>query len=283
MSGLDSTPGVARAGTEWAWPAWSGAFGGAVRAEWTKLRTVAGPAWLLLSAAVLTVALGALASGAVDCPSTGCAVDAAKTSLTGVQLGQAVVAVLAVIAVGGEYSTGLIRTTLTAVPRREVVLAAKAAVVAVPVLVAGAVAVLGSVLAGRYILPGRGLTAANGYRPLSLADGSTLRAAGGSALYLALIALLSIGIAILIRDSAAAVGAVLGLLYLFPILVTVVTNSTWKRHLRQLSPSEAGLAIQNTVNLHGLPLSPWAGLGVLGAWAAGALLLGWLVLRLRDA
>ena len=283
MSGVDAAVRVSRAAAEPAGSAWSGALGGAIRAEWTKLRTVAGPAWLLLSATVLTVALGALASAAVDCPSTGCAADAAKTSLTGVQLGQAVVAVLAVIAVGGEYSTGLMRTTLTAVPRREVVLTAKAAVVGVPVLVAAAVAVLGSVLAGRYILPGRGLTEANGYRPLSLADGSTLRAAGGSVLYLALIALLSIGIAILIRDSAAAVGAVLGLLYMFPILVTVVTNSTWKRHLRQISPSEAGLAIQNTVNLHGLPLSPWAGLGVLSAWAAGALLLGGLALHLRDA
>jgi ABC-2 type transport system permease protein len=102
-------------------------------------------------------------------------------------------------------------------------------------------------------------------------------------LYLALIALLSLSTATLVRSSAAAIGLVLGLLYLFPILTSAVTNPHWKRHLDQISPSGAGLAIQNTIGLHGLPLSPWAGLGVLAAWAAGATLAGGLVLCLRDA
>jgi ABC-2 type transport system permease protein len=254
-----------------------------MHSEWTKLRTVAGPGWLVLAAAVLTIGLSAAAAAAVDCPSTGCGLDATKVSLTGFQLGQAVVAVLAVLVLGNEYSTGMIRTSVTAMPRRTLLLAAKAAVVTVPVLVAGAVASLGSVLAGRLILPGHGFTTAHGYGPLSLTDGPTLRAAVGSFLYLALIALLSLGIATLIRDSAVAIGAILGLLYLFPILTTIVTNSHWKRHLRQISPSGAGLAIQNTVGLHDLPIGPWAGLGVLAAWAAGALLVGGLALHLRDA
>jgi ABC-2 type transport system permease protein len=254
----------------------------AVHAEWTKLRTVAGPGWLLGATAALTLALSAAAASAMKCPAAGCAIDATKVSLTGVQLGQAVIAVLAVLAVGNEYSTGMIRTTLAAMPRRTTVLAAKAAVVTAATLAVGAVATLGSVLAGRLILPGHGFTAAHGYRPLSLADGPTLRAAAGSVLYLALIALLSLGIATLIRDSATAIGVVLGLLYLFPVLINIVTNADWQRHLKQISPSGAGLAIQNTINLRGLPLSPWAGLGVLAIWAAGALLAGGLLLRLRD-
>jgi ABC-2 type transport system permease protein len=145
------------------------------------------------------------------------------------------------------------------------------------------VAVLGCVLAGRLILPGNGLTAAQGYPPLSLADGPTLRAAGGSVLYLALIGLLSLSVATIVRESAAAIGLVLGLLYLLPILLHVVTDPDWQRRLQQIAPSSAGLAIQATVGVRDLPIGPWAGLGVLAAWAAGALLAGALLLRLRDA
>jgi ABC-2 type transport system permease protein len=76
---------------------------------------------------------------------------------------------------------------------------------------------------------------------------------------------------------------VLGLLYLFPIIAGVVTSPHWQRHLQQIGPMTAGLAIQATTNLGGLPISPWAGLGVLGAWATAALLAGGLLLRGRDA
>ena len=75
----------------------------------------------------------------------------------------------------------------------------------------------------------------------------------------------------------------MGLLYLFPILTQVVTDPDWQRHLKQIAPTSAGLAIQATTNVHDLPISPWAGLGVLAAWAAAALLVGGLLLRLRDA
>ena len=75
----------------------------------------------------------------------------------------------------------------------------------------------------------------------------------------------------------------LGLLYLFPIIAAAVPDPHWQRHLQQISPMNAGLAIQNTTNLHGLPISPWHGLGVLAAWAAAAMLAGALALRFRDA
>ena len=110
-----------------------------------------------------------------------------------------------------------------------------------------------------------------------------LRAAAGSVLYLALIALLSLGAATAVRDSAAAIGIVLGLLYLFPIVAAVVSDPHVQRHLQQLAPMTAGLDIQATTGLRSLPISPWAGLGVLAAWAAAALLAGGLLLRLRDA
>ena len=187
----------------------------ALHAEETKLRTIAGTYWLLAAAIALTVAVGAAVAAATRCPAgPACPVDTVKLSLTGVQLGQAVIAILATAAICGEYSTGMIRVTLTATPRRSAVLAAKATALTALVLPAGTIAIAGSVLAGRVILPGHGFTAARGYPPLSPADGPLLSAAAGSVLYLALIALLSLGVATTIRDSAAAIGAVLGLLYL---------------------------------------------------------------------
>ncbi len=255
-----------------------------LHAEWTKLRTVAGPAWLLAGIVAATMAVSAAATAAARCPSgTACPVDTTKLSLTGIQAGQAVVAILAVLAISGEYSTGMIRITLAAMPRRSAVLAAKAVLLAILVLAAGAIAVGGSMLAGRILLPGHGFTAARGFPLESLADGPTLRAAAGSVLYLVLIALLSLGIATLIRDSAAAIGVVLGLLYLSPIILGVVSDPVWSHRLERYAPMSAGLTIQDTTGLRGLPISPWGGLGVLAAWAAAALLAGGLVLRLRDA
>jgi ABC-2 type transport system permease protein len=255
----------------------------ALHAEWTKLRTVASTGWLLLGAAVLTVAVSTAADAAATCPSGGCQADPPKLSLTGVQVGQAIVVVIAVLAVSNEYSTGMIRVTLTAMPRRLTVLAAKAALVTGLVLVAAAAGVLASVLAGRLILPGHGFTAAHGYPPLSLSNGPVLRAACGSVLYLGLIALLSLGIATAVRETAVAIGLVLGLLYVFPVVTSVIGNQHWQRHLEQIGPMTAGLYIQATTNLRSLPLTPWQGLGVLAAWAVGALLVGGLLLRLRDA
>src|SRR5262249_36179199 len=152
-------------------------------------------------------------AAAVKCESTGCGLDPGKVSLTGIVLGQAAVVIPAVLARAGEYSTGMIRATLAAIPHRITVLAAKAAVLTGLVL-----------LAGWLILPGQGFTPAHGYAPLSLANGPVLRAAVGSVLYLTLIALLSLRVATVVRDSAVATGVVLGLLYLFPIMAQVVTD-----------------------------------------------------------
>jgi ABC-2 type transport system permease protein len=255
----------------------------ALHAEWTKLRTVAGPSWLLLATIVVTVVLSAFALTAASYANTGAGVDLTKLSLTGIYLGQAIVAILGVVAIGGEYGSGVISITLAAMPRRWTVLAAKAIVAVGLVLAAGAIAVGGCLLAGRLLLPGGGFTAAHGYALLSLAHGPALRAAAGSVLYLALIALLSLGVATAVRSSAAAIGIVLGLLYLFPIITAVIPFPHWQRHLQQIAPMTAGLTVQATVNLRSLPIGPWAGLGVTAAWAAGALLLGGLLLRLRDA
>ncbi|MER5324983.1 ABC transporter permease [Streptosporangium roseum] len=248
-------------------------------AEWTKLRTLPGTGRLLLALVMLTVAVSVAAAAVVSCTSSGCGYDPAKISLFGVQAGQAVVAILAVPAISGEFSTGMIRTTLAAMPGRISVLAAKAVILTGLTLAAGSVAVLASALAGRRILLDNGFTPES----LALTSGPMLRAAFGSVLYLALIALFSLGIATAVRDSATAIGVVLGLLYLFPAIILMAPDADVAKLLWQVSPMNAGLAVQATTHLSSLPLSPWGGLGVLAAWATAALLGGGLLLRARDA
>jgi ABC-2 type transport system permease protein len=244
----------------------------AAHAEWTKLRTSPETTWLLLGVVVSTVATGALAVTVTGDP--GHPVDGGRLALAGVQLGQAVVAVLAVTAVGAEYATGMVRVTLAAVPRRATALGAKAAVV-VAVLTPWAVAaVAGSLVASRFLAPATSRIAAT--------DGDVLRAAGGSVLYLALVALLAFGVAAAVRSPAAATGVVLGLLYALPVVVLAVADEEGQRQLRRLTPT-AGLAIQATRDLGALPVGPWAGLGVLAAWTAAALLGGGLLFLRRDA
>ena len=252
-------------------------------AEWTKLRTVASTAWLLAGVAVLTVAVSLAVDFAAACPAGGCQADLAKLSLTGVQAGQAVVVIIAVAVISGEYSTGMIRVTLTAMPRRLTVLTAKAALVTGLVVIVSGVAVLGCVLAGGKILAVHGFIPVHGYPALSLGHGPVLRAACGTVLYLALIALISLGVAAAVREAAVAIGLVLGLLYVFPIVTSVIGSQHWQRHLEQIGPMTAGLYVQATANVRSLPLTPWEGLGVLALWAAGALCAGAFLLRFRDA
>lgn len=248
---------------------------GALRAEWTKLRTLPSTGWLLVGAAGVTIAVSAIVVALFHL-NTDSTADPTKLSLTGVKIGQAVIAVLAVLAVSEEYGTGMIRTTLAAMPRRHVLLTAKSVNQAGLTLLVGLIAVAGCLIAGRLLLPNAGINPAHGYPLISLSHGSTLRAAGGSVLYLVLIALLALGVATAIRDTAASVGAVLGLIYLPPIAAQIVQDPTWRRHLEQISPMTAGLAIQATTNLRSEPIAPWAGLAVLAAWAAAALLLAGL-------
>jgi ABC-2 type transport system permease protein len=253
----------------------------ALRAEWTKLRTLAVTRWLLAAIVAVSVGVSAAASAVTHVSSGGGGQDPTKLALVGVDLGQAVVVVLAALAIAEEYGTGMIRVSLTAMPRRHLLLAAKAANIVAVVLAASILAVAGCLLAGRLLLPGAGIGPAHGYPLLSLAHTATLRAAAGNVVYLTLIALLALGIAAAIRDTAVSVGAALALLYLPPLLAQLVSGPL-RRHLQQLAPMTAGLASQATTSLGSQPIGPWAGLGVVAAWAFAALLVGGLLLRWRD-
>jgi ABC-2 type transport system permease protein len=259
----------------------------AIRAEWTKLRTVVSTPWLLLATVAVTVGLSAdVTSDASSriCPMpSDCLDDVAKLSLFGSQFGQALVVVLAVLVMSEEYGTRSIGVSLAAVPRRWRLYLSKATVLTAVVVVVGTLSVVGSLLLARSVLPGTAFGAANGYQANSFGTEPTLRAAYGTVLYLVLVALLSYGVAAVLRDTAGSIAAMLLLLYLGPILTQVVTDPQWLSRIDRYSPMLAGLKIQATTAVNSLTMGPWRGLGVLATWAAGALLAGLLALQLRDA
>jgi ABC-2 type transport system permease protein len=263
------------------------AAGRVLRAEWTKLRTVPVTVRSLLAVIAGTWAVSTWAVVGMDPASCeqgrNCDLDITMVTLAGVYLGQVAVVVVAALVVTAEYDTMMIRTTLAATPRRGAVIGAKAAVVTTAVLVVSLPAVLGALVAGRTILPGNGFTPAAGYPPMSLADEPVRRAFGGSVLYLGLLALFTIGVAVIVRHTAAAVSTVLAMLLVLPVIAALMTNEHWREWVLELSPMTAGLAIQATKRLDALPIEPWSGLGVLAGYAAGALALGTVLLLVRDA
>jgi ABC-2 type transport system permease protein len=259
-----------------------------LHAEWTKFRTARSCGWALVGVAVLMSAVGVLAVWSLDfdvCASVGgrCDLDITKLTLTGAYVSQFAAVIPAVLVVTDEYADGMIRTTLAATPSRGQVFLAKGAVVVSTVLGAALLGVAASLAAGRQVLTAHGFTADHGYPPLSFADGLTLRAAAGTVLYLGLIALMSFGLASVLRDTAASLATVLSLLLIFPILSGLVTDPHWREALTRYSPMSAGLSIQVTRDPSGLAIQPWAGLGVLALYAVAASLLGYVLFAARDA
>jgi hypothetical protein len=256
----------------------------ALRAEWTKLRTVRSSWWALGLALGLTVLMSAFISSTVSTsgrPPGDSGEDTLMLSLGGVLFGQFAVVALAVVAITTEHATGTIRATFAANPRRHAVLAAKAAIVAGSVLAIGLAGSLLAFLAAQPILHDNGFVAYNGYTPLSLADGQSLRAVGGSGLYLALVALLSLGIGAILRHTAAAVTSVLALMFV-PLIAAGMVPESAQDTIQSIAPMTAGICIQTTPG-HGAPLSPGAGIAVLAGWAAAAMAGAlWLIGR-RDA
>ncbi|MBO1333571.1 hypothetical protein J3486_20265 [Streptomyces sp. VRA16 Mangrove soil] len=203
--------------------------------------------------------------------------DVTALSLSGVYFAQAVAVLVAVAVVSAEYPR-MMRTTLAANPRRGTVFTAKTLLAAGAVGVLALPGVTGALLTGRAVLTG-------GAARLPLSSWPLWRATLGTAVYLLLVALLTTGIALIVRHAAAAVGTALTLLY-GPYLATLIIEMPdHALHLVQkISPMTAGLAVQTVGGAGGTsPWSPGAGLAVTAVYAAGALVAGWGMLRWRDA
>lgn len=263
----------------------------ALRAEWVKFRSDPGLVASAVGLALATVCVAVLAASRAErpvCPDrfADCAlpvVDRIQLSLSGVHFGQLFAVVLATLIVADEYTTGLVGTTLLANPRRLAVATAKAVVAVGAVALAGAAAVATSMVAAGALLPRRGFTADAGYPPVALTDPSLLRAAGGSVLYLGLVALLAVGITFVVRDTTAGLAIVLSLLYLLPFVGAALQNETVARLIERYAPMPAGLAIQSTIAVETLPIGAWAGQAVVAGWAGCAVIAGWATFALRDA
>lgn len=249
-----------------------------LRSEWTKLRSLPSTIWSLLAAVAIIVGSGAAYSllrvtrpprqpGAVG-------FDPTAISLTGVHLAQLAIGILGVLIVTGEYATGSIRASLAAVPRRLPILWGKAVALMLTTLTACVPAAVAAFFVGQSILSAEHLDT-------TLGSPGTARAVLGGALYLTAVGLLGLGLGALLRNTAAAVSALFGLLF-GPQLILGFLPGTWSEHAYKYLPFPAGVAITN-VRHDPASLGPWAGLGVFCLYTAIILTLAAWQLRRRDA
>ncbi|GCD19335.1 ABC transporter permease subunit [Cellulomonas algicola] len=264
-------------------------FGHLLRAEWIKLWTVRSTIWTLAMTVVVMVGLVAAVAGVMstqidDAPTGAEAVDLGLTPfLPAVQMASIAVVVLGVLAISGEYTTGMIRSSVAAAPRRTPVLWSKLAVLTATILVVAAVAVaLGYAVA--YLFLSRIDLAPE------LSDPQVLRVLGGCALYLATIAAFAFAIGALLRHSAAALATILALLL---VVENVVAAIPWEplQYVSPFLPATAGSKITqtdmtvdmvNSMSEHGANLTAWQGYGVLVAWVVVLLGVAAVLMKRRD-
>jgi ABC-2 type transport system permease protein len=249
------------------------------RAEWTKLRTQPSAFWTLLSAVILVVGFGiAYSLLRVARPPHGAAAiasfDPAAISLSGVQLAQIAVGVLGVLLITSEYATGLIRTTFAAVPRRLPVLWAKAGLLAATITIVSVPAAFAAFAGGQSILAPKHLS-------VPFSEPGVSRAVIGSALYLAVIGLLGLGLGAVIRNAAGGIAALFGLLYGLPLAANFLPGSM-ATDVSKFLPANAGQAV-TSVHPDPTMLQPWTGFGVLCLYAAVLLALSAARMRRGDA
>jgi hypothetical protein len=261
-------------------------FGGALRSELTKIRSVRSTYWTLLALVVACASIGALGSYGhlhdfSQLPASvqpharaGAIAQAAMDSLFGVILGQLIIAVLGALTITSEYSTGMIRTSLTVQPRRGTTFAAKAVVFGTIAVATGLVTSFASFFLGQAILSSKHINT-------SLGHPGVLRAVIGAGLFLAVCGLLSYGLGALLRHTAGAISAAVGVLFVAFVLGQFLPGS-WAAHVDKWIPFNAGSAIWEQSSAPHM-LSPWTGFAVFCGYAAVAIAAGLYRFRTRDA
>jgi hypothetical protein len=256
---------------------------GVLHSEWIKWRSLRSTWYSLLAALVITDGLGTLFSAlhanrmerGIGPKGVIFGFDATQVSLRGMFLAQLAIGVLGVLVITGEYSTGMIRSSLAAVPRRRPVLIAKAVVFAVPVFAASLVATVIGFLLGQQ-------AQASTHAEASLSTPGAGRAILGAALYLTLIGLLGLGLGFLIRNTAGAIATLFGIVLVAPLLAQALP-SPYATDVAKYLPLMAGQRIIQTVAPDPNLLPPWAGIGVLAVYALAALVAGAVMLDRHDA
>ncbi|MCQ9131947.1 MULTISPECIES: ABC transporter permease [Streptomyces] len=258
-------------------------FGNLMLSEWTKIRSVRSTVWSLAILVVFTLVFTALflKMGIANWDKTDPAqqaemrLDPTGTILgSGILLSQLAVCVLGVMAIASEYSTGMIRSSLLAVPRRVPVLAAKGAVFALLVLAAGELTSFGSFFIGAPIMDDKA--------PVAIGDPGVLRAVVGCGVYLALLGLFALAVGAIVRHTAASITVVIGFVLVITPMAGLLPGGAGER-IHAWLPTQAGFMITQQAPRSGDLLGPWEGLGVLALWTAALLAVAVVQLRRRDA
>ncbi|WP_306204580.1 ABC transporter permease [Actinoplanes sp. RD1] len=265
-------------------PAYRVTFRGVVTAEWTKFWSLRSSAITTVVAVLVLIAVGVIAAASATADGGGPGpgpggpggprgdeIDALSLTLAGNTFAALAVGALGVLLAAGEYTTGMIRSTMTAVPRRLPVLGAKALVAGVVTLVATAIGALAAFQLGTPLLD-------DSITRLTLGDDGVLRSVLGAGLYLGLVAVLGVGVGALVRSSAGGVAILAGALLVLPGLVSLLPGS-WTDDLTKYLPSNAGATIMSAGQADGA-FGPWAGLAVFTGYVA--LVLAAAAVRLRK-
>jgi len=264
----DITPAVRPAG-----------FGDVLRAEWVKLWTVRSTWWTVAALVVLGAGLTTLICWgnadwlADEDPSRGG--ESPGSFITwGMMIAQVCAIVVGTLAVTSEYGTGMIRTTFAAVPRRGVVVCAKAVVVCGVLLVVGTVTALLGYVGGNYFLDRAGVGMA--------LEGDVARSMYGSGLYLAALGLLAMAVGLLVRHTAAAISIVLATVFVIGTMVILIPGELGE-WITKLMPGNAASSLVAPVSFNPDSLGAWSGFGVLMAEVGVLCALAWWLLERRDA
>ncbi|MFC8128613.1 ABC transporter permease [Streptomyces sp. NPDC057302] len=250
-----------------------------LKSEWTKIRSVSSTVWTLGLAVVVTVGLGLLISilAKNDYDSLGAqdrqVFDPTFTSFAGMSLGQLAMIVFGVLVVSNEYSTGMIRTSLSAVPQRATFMASKVAVATLLCLVVGLVTSFIAFFVGQAML---------GEHKAVISDPGVLRAVIGGGLYMTLIAMFSMGVATMLRSPMLSLGI---LMPFFFLISSILGNVSATKKIGRFLPDQAGSKIMQvkTPLDDDTPYGPWGGLAIMLVWVVLALIGGYVLLKKRDA
>lgn len=255
-----------------------------VASEWIRFRSLRSNLWVLLITVATMIFVSVLIGWAATTEEAGEQPTGTAASLvtSGISLGQLTVAVLGVLTITGEYTTGMIRSTMTAVPRRLPVLWARVVVLAAVVAVVSAIGVALSHLATIPFQSQVGVT-------LDLADGETLRILLGTSLFLASIAVFALAIGSLVRNSAGGLAIVLGILLVIENIFVVIPMTFFQNVGAFLPATAGGRLLMETETLAMVAetsttpqLTPWQGYAVMLAWVVLALVAAAALLRRRD-
>lgn len=249
--------------------------------EWTKIRTVSSTIWTLISAFVVTVAMGAALCAVMNsqfdqlAPEERATFDPTFISFSGTVLGQLAMVVFGVLVVGTEYSSGMIRTSLAAVPQRATFLLGKVLVAGVLALVVGLATSFATFFLGQALL---------GDHRTDIGAENVLRAVVGGGLYMGLIAIFSMGVAAMLRSSMLSLGILMPFFFLVSQILSAVPGAkTVARYFPDQAGSKIMQVVPDAMNSNPAPYGPWAGLLIMVAWVAASVIGGLLVLKKRDA